>query len=106
MKQPKWMTAKFEDLGLKSKRLCVINEAYHSCEVCNNSMWMGKPIALEIDHVDGDSDNDSRNNLRAICLNCHAQTTNFRGKNKGKRGSKRRKALMGRHYQKLRDTVL
>lgn len=103
MKLPKWMTADFNDLGLKSKRARVIFESAQSCEVCKNSTWNGLQIALEIDHLDGNSDNDSRENLRAICPNCHAQTPNFRGKNKGKRGSKRRKAMMGKHYQKLRD---
>jgi len=33
MKQPKWMTAKFEELGLKSKRIRVISEMKrHSAE--------------------------------------------------------------------------
>ena len=40
-------------------------------------------VPLEIDHIDGDSDNNRVSNLRMICPNCHALTSNFRGLNKG-----------------------
>lgn len=65
---------------------------------------MGKPIPLEIDHIDGNSDNDSKENLRVICLNCHGQTSTYRGKNRGKRGSKR-KAVFDRHFKKKFGSV-
>jgi hypothetical protein len=54
------------------------------CSSCLNSMWLGKPIPLELDHIDGNFGNNQLNNLRLLCPNCHAQTPTYRGKNIGK----------------------
>jgi 5-methylcytosine-specific restriction endonuclease McrA len=51
------------------------------CEICSTTEWMGKPISLELDHIDGDKNNHLLSNLRIICPNCHAQTETYRGKN-------------------------
>lgn len=45
---------------------------------------MGKEISLELDHIDGDSTNNEKSNLRFLCPNCHATTETYRGKNKNK----------------------
>jgi len=34
--------------------------------------------------MDGDADNNSYENLRLICPNCHAQTETYKGANVGK----------------------
>ncbi|MFF8376943.1 HNH endonuclease signature motif containing protein [Streptomyces sp. NPDC015661] len=39
--------------------------------------WLGKPMTLEIDHVNGDWSDDRRENLRLLCPNCHATTTTW-----------------------------
>lgn len=60
-----------------------------NCKVCGLDSWMGKPINLEVDHIDGDPYNNTPENLRLICPNCHSQTHSFKGRNKGNgRGSK------------------
>ena len=43
-----------------------------------------KTIPLEIDHIDGDSNNNKEENLRLICPNCHSLTETYRGANRGK----------------------
>lgn len=51
------------------------------CSSCGLSDWLGKPITLEVDHIDGNSKNNQLDNLRLLCLNCHSQTDTFRGRN-------------------------
>ena len=53
------------------------------CSVCNIVEWNGKKIVLEVDHVDGNADNNMPDNLRLICPNCHSQTETYNGANKG-----------------------
>ena len=55
----------------------------HKCEVCLGTEWMGKPVPIELDHIDGDHENNELSNLRIICPNCHAQTDTHAGKNIG-----------------------
>lgn len=64
----------------------------YRCQVCKNEIWNNKPIPLEIEHIDGHSENNFPENLQLICPNCHAQTDTYKGKNKGN----------GRHSRKIR----
>lgn len=65
------------------KRLLKEGLKEHKCECCGNSEWMGKPIALELHHVNGIKDDLRIENLQILCPNCHAFTDNYRGKNSG-----------------------
>lgn len=40
-------------------------------------------LPLEIDHIDGNSENNSENNLQLLCPNCHSLTPTYRGANRG-----------------------
>jgi Zn finger protein HypA/HybF involved in hydrogenase expression len=51
------------------------------CQSCGLSEWAGEPIPLELDHIDGDTENNELQDLRVICPNCHAQTPTYRGRN-------------------------
>ena len=61
----------------------LLREGYkeHKCEKCNNVLWLGNPIPLEVHHKDGDKNNNELDNLELLCPNCHAQTDTYRGKN-------------------------
>lgn len=55
-----------------------IRSHYDNCSVCGlGKEWNGKPITLQVDHIDGNSDNNTLENLRLICPNCHTQTETF-----------------------------
>ncbi|GGN53499.1 hypothetical protein GCM10011579_011770 [Streptomyces albiflavescens] len=48
------------------------------CDMCGTPPeWNGKPMTLEIDHVNGDWSDDRRENLRLLCPNCHAITSTW-----------------------------
>lgn len=53
----------------------------HFCEMCGNSVWLGKPIPLELHHVNGNRFDNRIENLMLLCPNCHSLTENYRGKN-------------------------
>jgi hypothetical protein len=53
------------------------------CSNCNLSEWLGGPIPLELEHIDGNATNHTIHNITLLCPNCHALTSTYRGKNKG-----------------------
>lgn len=54
------------------------------CYSCGLIDWMGKPIPIQLEHIDGDHYNNLIENLIILCPNCHAQTDTYCGKNKGR----------------------
>ncbi len=74
----------FETLAIDRRRLRILTEQNNTCIKCGIHDWLGQPLSLEIDHIDGNNTNNSRENLEALCPNCHSQTPTFRGRNKKK----------------------
>ena len=54
----------------------------HKCSICGITEWMGKPVPLIVDHIDGNALNRSVNNFRLVCANCDAQLPTYKSKNK------------------------
>ena len=51
------------------------------CSVCGLlPIWNGKPLTLQLDHINGVRLDNRIGNLRILCPNCHAQTDTFAGK--------------------------
>jgi hypothetical protein len=77
-------TEQLKDLKTdRTRRKYLIKTHGHTCMRCKHSIWNNLPIPLELDHIDGKSDNNEESNLRIICPNCHAQTDTYKGKNMG-----------------------
>lgn len=56
-----------------------------TCQVCQlGTVWNGKPLRLQVDHIDGDFLNNEPENVRFICPNCHTQTKNYGSLNQQK----------------------
>lgn len=68
------------------------------CSVCGIYKWQGKQIGLECDHIDGDGSNNTLENARLLCPNCHSQTHTFKAKNaKNPKGKEYRR----KRYEKV-----
>lgn len=53
----------------------------HVCAECTGPPeWRGRPLTLQVDHINGDNRDHRRENLRFLCPNCHTQTPNYGNK--------------------------
>lgn len=75
-----------QDIQTNKVRKKLLNEGIkkHQCESCGLSEWLGKPIPLELHHIDGDRTHNEISNYMLLCPNCHALTDSYRGKNSRK----------------------
>ena len=85
------MGIKNGEIGIRTKAISghlrrYLLEKYK--EKCSSCGWSKKHSVtgvapLEIDHIDGNAENNSEENLRLLCPNCHSLTPHFRNLNKG-----------------------
>ena len=70
-------------------RRYIVEKFDNTCQCCGiKSEWQGRPLTLQLEHLDGNSWNNKESNLSLLCPNCHTQTEYYGSKNKGRgRGS-------------------
>lgn len=78
--------------GTRVGRRFMLEKCGHQCTTCKRKTWLGEPIPLVLDHIDGNSWNWKLCNLRLLCPNCDALTPTYKGRNRGN----------GRHARRLR----
>lgn len=68
----------------KHIRRYLLEKANNKCQLCGwgeYNLHTGT-LPLEIDHIDGNYQNNSEDNLRVLCPNCHSLTPTYKGANR------------------------
>lgn len=63
------------------RRLVSVGLLPDHCQACGISQWQGRPLALELHHVNGKGTDNRLANLQLLCPNCHSQTDSWGGRN-------------------------
>ena len=70
--------------AFRLRRALIESGRSYQCEVCNNAgEWMGKPMMLQVEHSNGDWNDNRSENLKFLCPNCHTQTEGWSGRKGG-----------------------
>jgi len=97
-KHVEWDQIPFEQLSRHKKRERLLKEANYACTKCDYDKRRDDGgCILEIDHINGDHNDNRKENLQVICPNCHALTPNFRnwGRSTKKTSTRLRKENAG-----------
>ena len=71
----------FENLkSNKELKIRLLKKLGHKCQNCGAEEWLGQPVPLELEHIDGNNRNNDRENLTLLCCNCHALTSTWRNR--------------------------
>jgi len=63
------------------KKILITDGKQYKCDVCGIKEWRGNKLNLDLDHINGDTFDNTLKNLRFLCPNCHSQTKTFKGRN-------------------------
>lgn len=75
--------------GPSSLKRYLIEKFGEKCAECGlGAVWQNKPLVLQLEHADGNSDNNMPQNLKLLCPNCHTQSEFFGSKGHGSRYKK------------------
>ena len=79
-----YLTVESHSIGSHYLKVRLLAEGYfeHKCYQCNRRRWNGKPIPIELEHINGIHHDNRLENLTILCPNCHAQTATHAGRNR------------------------
>lgn len=81
-------------------RLLASGMLSNECAICGQGpQWLGRPMTLVLDHINGVADDNRLANLRMLCPNCHSQTDTYCGANAGRAAARRRVPMQGELFQ-------
>lgn len=74
------------------------------CDQCGvGAVWYGKPLTLQLDHINGVSNDHRLSNLRFLCPNCHSQTETFGSKNRPTKNKSKSRSMKERRVRRKFD---
>ena len=103
----KWLQNSITTKGKPSKwiRDYLLNDQNYKCHICGVSgNWNGHPLIFILDHINGDSAENKRGNLRMVCPNCDSQLPTYKNKNRGS-GRKYYRDAGNLRYERKRGRV-
>jgi hypothetical protein len=56
----------------------------YCCDICKIIEWLGQPVPIVADHINGDSSDNRFSNFRLLCRNCDGQQDTYCGRNRGR----------------------
>lgn len=69
-----------------------LEDQNHKCAICGiEDTWNNQKLVLILDHINGNADDNARENLRLVCPNCDSQLDTYKAKNKNSARRKYRK---------------
>jgi 5-methylcytosine-specific restriction endonuclease McrA len=94
-----------KNAGSRALRRYILERDNHSCTECGcGEEWNGKVLILQMDHIDGNSDNNYPNNLRTLCPNCHSQTETYGSKGTG--NTVRKETKKNKYLRKFKTVTM
>ena len=83
-----------------------LEEQNYKCAICGiNNIWNNKSLVFILDHIDGNADNNNRNNLRLICPNCDSQLDTYKSKNKNSARAKYRNNITIKRMEPINGNI-
>lgn len=65
------------------KRLIEGKIIEYKCSICDSPpIWMGNPMPLILDHINGINNDHRLQNLRFVCSNCDSQLSTYKSRNR------------------------
>lgn len=66
--------------AFRLRRALIESGRPYECEICHlGPLWQNKEMRIHVDHKNGETNDNTPENLRFLCPNCHSQTPNFAG---------------------------
>ncbi len=71
----------------------------NKCSSCDDTHKRGIPLVMELEHINGNSTDNSLSNCELLCPSCHSVTPTYKAKNKGNgRAARRQRYQDGKSY--------
>lgn len=67
----------YTNLTTLKDKLLKVNLKEYKCDICGIYEWLGNPLSLQLDHINGVNNDHRIENIRFLCPNCHSQTDTF-----------------------------
>ena len=82
-RKQQWLDGSATNFDMSTLKTYLTEDRGYACSCCGISDYNGKPLSLQVDHIDGNGFNHSPDNLRLLCPNCHSQQDNWGYRNVG-----------------------